>query len=51
MGKLPPRKTLWHAVLFYLTGEIVRQHIPGYKPYALRRGSWGAGLARSFGCP
>ena len=40
LGKLLPRKSLWHAVLFYSTGEIVRQRIPGYTPYAMRHGLW-----------
>ena len=38
LGKLLPRKSLWHAILFYSTGEIVRQHVPGYTPYAMRHG-------------
>ena len=40
LGKLLPRKSLWHAVLFYSTGEIVREGIPGYTPYALKHGLW-----------
>ncbi len=40
LGKLLPRRTLWHAVLFYSTGEIVRRRIPGYTPYALEHGLW-----------
>lgn len=40
IGRLLPRKTLWHAVLFYTTGEIVRRRISGYTPYALRHGLW-----------
>ena len=40
LGKLLPRKSLWHAVLFYSTGEIVRQRFPGYTPYAMRHGLW-----------
>ena len=40
LGKLLPRKSLWHAVLFYSTGEIVRGRIPGYTPYALKHGLW-----------
>ena len=40
LGKLLRRKSLWHAVLFYSTGEIVRQHIPGYTPYAVKHGLW-----------
>jgi len=35
----PPPPTLWHAVLFYATGEAVRRELgPGYTPYALRNG-------------
>ncbi len=29
---------LWHAILFYTAGEIVRQRIDGYTPYAVARG-------------
>lgn len=39
-GKLLPRKSLWHAVLFYSTGEMIRERIPGYTPYATRHGLW-----------
>jgi hypothetical protein len=34
-----PRRDLWHAVLFYTTGEIVRRHFPGYVPYGYK-GLW-----------
>jgi hypothetical protein len=34
----PP--TLWHAVLFYTTGELVKDLIPGYTPYAEANGLW-----------
>jgi hypothetical protein len=37
---LLPRRDLWHAVLFYTTGEIVRRAIPGYVPYAEVNGLW-----------
>lgn len=40
LGMLLPRKSLWHAVLFYSTGEIVRQRFPGYTPYAMRHSLW-----------
>ncbi len=40
LGRLLPKKSLWHAVLFYSTGEIVRERIPGYTPYALKHGLW-----------
>ena len=40
LGMLLPRKSLWHAVLFYSTGEVVRECIPGYTPYALEHGLW-----------
>lgn len=32
----PPPDTLWHVLLFYTTGEIVRRTIPGHEPYAER---------------
>jgi hypothetical protein len=35
-----PNKALWHAVLFYTTGEVVRRHLPGYVPYAYKNGLW-----------
>ena len=40
IGKLLPRKSLWHAVLFYTTGEIVRTVLPVYDPYAHTHGLW-----------
>ena len=40
LGRLLPKKSLWHAVLFYSTGEIVRERIRGYTPYALKHGLW-----------
>jgi hypothetical protein len=37
-GKIPPRM-LWHALLFFTTGEVVRRHLgPGYVPYAYLNG-------------
>jgi hypothetical protein len=48
---------LWHAVLFYCTGEIVKRRLgPGYVPYATKNGLWSRGpwvgfeaaLRRSF---
>lgn len=35
-----PNRALWHAVLFYTTGEVVRRHFPGYVPYAYKNGLW-----------
>ena len=40
LGKLLRRKSLWHAVLFYSTGEVVRQRVPGHTPYAVKHGLW-----------
>lgn len=37
---LLPRRDLWHAVLFYTTGEIVRRALPNYVPYASANGLW-----------
>jgi hypothetical protein len=43
-GKLLPRRDLWHAMLFYTTGEIVAEAVakdaPGYAPYATAEGLW-----------
>lgn len=33
-------RDLWHAVLFYTAGEMVRRAIPGYVPYAEANGLW-----------
>ena len=35
-----PRRDLWHALLFYTTGEAVRRVIPNYVPYAEANGLW-----------
>ena len=37
-NKLFPRRDFWHAVLFYTTGEVVRRHLDGYTPYAMKNG-------------
>lgn len=37
---LLPRRDLWHAVIFYTTGELVRRELPGYVPYAFKNGLW-----------
>lgn len=34
------RRDLWHEVLFYTSGELVRQRVPGYVPYADQNGLW-----------
>jgi hypothetical protein len=34
----PP--TLWHAILFYTTGILVREQLPGYTPLANSIGLW-----------
>jgi hypothetical protein len=43
-GKLLPRRDLWHAMLFYTTGEIVAQAIAKdttrHVPYATSQGLW-----------
>ena len=41
---VPPR--LWHALLFYATGEVVRRRLgPSYVPYADKNGLWARGMA------
>lgn len=37
---LLPRRDLWHAVIFYTTGEYVRRLVPTYVPYAAQSGLW-----------
>lgn len=37
-NKLLRRRDLWHAVLFYTAGEIVRRQLDGYTPYADEHG-------------
>lgn len=40
----PTPPTLWHAILFYMTGELVRRELgPDYVPYAERNGLWSRG--------
>jgi len=34
------RRDLWHEVLFYTSGELVAERIPGYVPYADKNGLW-----------
>lgn len=42
-GKELPRHDLWHAVLFYTTGELVRRRLPGHRPYAEAQGLYQQG--------
>lgn len=35
------RPDLWHEILFYATGKIAADTMPGYEPYADRHGLWG----------
>lgn len=42
-GKLLRRQSLWHAVLFYTTGQIVARHLEAYTPYALANGLYDQG--------
>lgn len=39
-NKILPRRDLWHAILFYTTGEIIKKHIKSYTPYAYQNGLW-----------
>ena len=36
--KAPPE--LWHAVIFYCVGEVMRKNVPGYEPYADEQKLW-----------
>jgi len=35
--------SVWHEVLFYTTGELVAEQVPGYTPYADQNGIWSRG--------
>ena len=35
-NKLYRRRDVWHAILFYTTGEVVRRQLKGYVPYATK---------------
>ena len=33
-------RDLWHAVIFYTTGDLVRKQLPELEPYAMKYGLW-----------
>jgi len=39
-GRKLSHQDLWHAVIFYTTGELVRRHLPALVPYATKYGMW-----------
>lgn len=39
-GRKLAHDDLWHAMMFYTTGTIVRQQVPEITPYALKYGMW-----------
>jgi hypothetical protein len=39
-GRKLSHQDLWHAVIFYTTGELVRRHVPVLVPYAMKHGMW-----------
>jgi hypothetical protein len=39
-GRKPAYPDLWHAVMFYTTGELVKQQVPEVVPYAIKYGMW-----------
>ena len=36
-------KDLWHALMFYTTGELVSRRLPEVEPYAIKYGLWESG--------
>ena len=38
--KDPKYRDLWHALMFYTTGELVRKQVPELEPYATKYGLW-----------
>ena len=47
-GKKLTHEDLWHAVIFYTTGELVRRHLPALNPYAIKYGMWENTWPNSF---
>lgn len=39
-GRKAPYPDLWHAVIFYTTGELVHRDVPELTPYAVKYGMW-----------
>jgi len=46
-GTKPPRD-LSHMLIFYTTGEVVRELVPGHVPYAVKYGLWERGGLRGM---
>ena len=42
-NKLYRRRDVWHAILFYTTGEMVRRQLKGYVPYATKNNRYERG--------
>lgn len=40
LGRKPAHADLWHALMFYTTGELVRRRLPTVEPYAIKYGMW-----------
>lgn len=39
-GRKLAHADLWHAVMFYITGELVGRQVTGLVPYAVKYGMW-----------
>jgi hypothetical protein len=39
-GRKLSHEDLWHAVIFYTTGELVRRQLATLVPYAIQYGMW-----------
>jgi hypothetical protein len=40
--------SLWHALLFFTTGDTIKRHVPGHVPYAYRYGLYDNGAFRRY---
>jgi hypothetical protein len=43
VNRRPAHDDLWHALMFYTTGELVRKCLPEVEPYAIKYGLWEQG--------
>lgn len=41
----PVPRLLSHAMIFYTSGEIVAEIVPGHEPYAIKAGVWNRGMS------
>src|SRR5205807_4527920 len=41
-------RDVWHTILFYTVGEVVRRTVRGHVPYAIHYGVWQRGWTKQY---